>query len=108
MKSKIIFIVLTISALSISCDQPSQSEQAILEAQIQGEIHEIEHHNIEILEIDGCQYIIYKEKDGTNLAYGYMAHKGNCNNAEHSEQLLLSRLDSFKIDSKQQIADSGE
>jgi len=90
MKAKIIFTLLTISALSISCDQSSPSEQTILKAQFQEEIHDIEHHNIEILEIDECQYIIYKEKDGTNLAYGYMAHKGNCNNPVHKESLLLT------------------
>ena len=105
MKASIIYVILIVSAISIGCEQPILNEQTTLKPPDQLEIHTIEHHNIEILEIDGCEYIIYKEKDGTNLAYGYMAHKGNCKNPIHAYKMSLTNSDTFNTDSKQLMTD---
>ena len=32
---------------------------------------------------EGCQYLLYKENEGTIREYRYMSHKGNCNNNIH-------------------------
>ena len=44
-------------------------------------------NNYQVVVIDGCEYIIYYQiKTGTGVGYkgfGYMAHKGNCNNPIH-------------------------
>ncbi len=40
----------------------------------------IENHKV--LVIDGCEYLIYDYNRGYG-GYGYMTHKGNCNNPIH-------------------------
>jgi hypothetical protein len=35
-----------------------------------------------VINIDGCQYIVYDAGSGHN-SNGFMAHKGNCNNEIH-------------------------
>ncbi len=36
----------------------------------------------EILEIEGCEYLIFQHTAGTH-GFGYMTHKGNCTNPIH-------------------------
>jgi len=68
----------------ISCEQvPKKDEDSKLEHDTEISIHNIKKDDVEILLIDGCEYIVYKESDGANRAYGYMSHKGNCKNPIH-------------------------
>lgn len=36
----------------------------------------------QIVEIDGCEYILYSETQGYS-GYGFLSHKGNCKNPIH-------------------------
>lgn len=33
--------------------------------------------------MDGCEYIVYKDRIDANESYGFMTHKGNCKNPIH-------------------------
>ncbi len=68
-----------------SACQPQTQEKEISVSEIQTEqlINEIDVHDLQILEIDKCEYIFYKKSPSTNRGYGFMAHKGNCKNPIH-------------------------
>ncbi len=86
MKTTIISAIMTISLTWIGCELPPPKEGTPSEEQIGEKTDSIAYGCVEILIIDECQYIIYKERDGTNRAYGYMSHKGNCDNPIHYYQ----------------------
>ena len=69
----------------ISACQPITQEKEVSETEIQTEqqINDIDVHDLEILVIDKCEYIFYKKSPSTNRGFGFMAHKGNCNNTIH-------------------------
>ena len=46
-------------------------------------INSIDIHQLEIIEIDDCEYIFYKKSPSINMGFGFMAHKGNCENPIH-------------------------
>ena len=46
-------------------------------------INRIDVHQLEVIEIDGCEYIFYKKSPNINMGFGFMAHKGNCKNPIH-------------------------
>lgn len=50
---------------------------------IEGKAAKIPSNNFEIINFEGCEYIIYKEEPDHNSAFGFMAHKGNCSNPIH-------------------------
>ena len=79
-------VILSVSAtvLFASCDQLATQRKGTAPADAKEEaIHNIEQYDQEVVVIDGCQYIMLKGEDGANRGYGYMAHKGNCNNPTH-------------------------
>ena len=39
-------------------------------------------HNHKVVNIDGCEYIVYSVTRASS-GYGFMAHKGNCKNPIH-------------------------
>ena len=87
MKKTIITTIVTVFLALSACEQSAQKdEDTELEHKTEESIHAIKQGDVEILTIDGCQYIVYKEAEGANHAYGYMAHKGNCNNPIHCYQ----------------------
>ena len=65
--------------------QPQTQEKEISVTEIQTEklINDIDVHDLQILEIDKCEYFFYKKSPGSNRGYGFMAHKGNCKNTIH-------------------------
>lgn len=74
---------------------PPIDEDDNLEHQSEALIHSIEVGDLEVLTIEGCEYLVYKEGDGPNHAYGYMAHKGNCSNPIHCRAEMFSLKDSI-------------
>ena len=85
MKFRIILVLLTILYPLISCtEKPPKDEDTPLEHNTEESIHKVADGDLEIIDIDGCQYIVYKEVESANRAFGYMAHKGNCANPIHS------------------------
>tara|TARA_R110002167_G_scaffold52631_3_gene151742 strand:+ start:223 stop:549 length:327 start_codon:yes stop_codon:yes gene_type:complete len=67
-----------------SCTQAiPKEEDSQLEQYTENEIKKIGLNDVEVIILDGCEYIVYKEIEGINLGFGYMSHKGNCNNPIH-------------------------
>ena len=84
MKKTLIVIFTSISILNYSCEQPKQKdEDSVVEHKTELLIHNIPEGDLEILEIEGCEYIVYQDARNANLGYGYMSHKGNCKNPIH-------------------------
>ena len=67
MKKLILFLFLIV--LLNSCDSTSNSSEKTIE-------------NYNTITIEGCEYIQSLYYSG-NIGYGFMAHKGNCNNKVH-------------------------
>lgn len=81
---KSLFLQFLVFSLFVSCEtSEKKDEDTPLEHQTEISIHDVKKDDVEILLIDGCEYIVYKESDGANKAYGYMSHKGNCKNPVH-------------------------
>jgi len=78
------FMLLVTLLFSISCETKSKEK---LEEQIvvlpKHLINRIDVHQLEIIEIDDCEYIFYKKSSNRNMGFGFMAHKGNCKNPIH-------------------------
>lgn len=90
-------VVICIFFLLVGCEPPSPPEEGTkLEHQTESLIHKIKDGNLEILEMEGCEYILYKGSVGANHAYGYMAHKGNCKNPIHCYHYDNSLPDTVK------------
>jgi len=53
-------------------------------------IQNIHNGDFEVIMIDSCEYVVFKEKEGNNRAFGYMAYKGNCSNPIHCRSNLIS------------------
>ena len=66
-----------------SCTPPVPDEDTALEHNVEQALHSIPEGDLEILLIEGCEYIVYKEGQGSNHGFGYMSHKGNCKNPIH-------------------------
>ena len=85
MKIKIILTILASSIIFLGCKEAELSNhEHKLILKTEKRIHNIHKGDYEVLVIERCQYILYQEREGTNRGYGYMAHKGNCNNPKHS------------------------
>mgnify|MGYP001555556729 CR=1 FL=1 len=54
----------------LACDGPIQEEDTPLEHQAEESIHSIQDGDLEILEIDGCEYLVYKEHLSMNQGFG--------------------------------------
>ena len=93
MKIKLIYSTFICALLVFGCEQQKQKkEDSSLESKTEKILHSIKEDDLEILTIDGCQYIVYKETIGANHSFGYMAHKGNCNNPIHCYNDVQSNL----------------
>lgn len=75
--------ILLIIILSACKTETNKKEINKKETETVNQINNIDFHDLEILEIDNCEYIFYKKNAGTNRGFGFMAHKGNCKNIIH-------------------------
>ncbi len=76
MVNKVIIAILMVSSTLCSCDRNDYSVN-------KSHIEDIDIEKIEIITVDNCEYLIYREDKDQNSAYGFMAHKGNCSNPVH-------------------------
>ena len=77
-------IITTLLFLFSACEtQTPKNEAQQTEIQTEELINKIDIHDLEIIEIDNCEYIFYKKSPSTNKGYGFMSHKGNCKNQIH-------------------------
>lgn len=83
--------------LFASCEEPKQEEDTPLEHEAEVRIHTIPEGDLEIIEIDGCEYIAFKDARGNNHGFGYLAHKGNCINPIHCHNQMM-KTDSSNIE----------
>ncbi len=62
-----------------------------------------------ILTVDECQYVLYKENEGTNREHGYMSHKGDCINPIHIyKHKTLDSNESVHIELNNKILKGGK
>jgi len=88
---KSILILLSFAFIFFSaCFEPVQDEDSPIEHETEQIIHNIPEGDLEILVIEGCEYIVFKDGRGSNHGFGYMSHKGNCNNPIHIYNVLSS------------------
>lgn len=85
MNYKYYWLIIALMTLSnIGCDKTVEHRQLHEGAEtVERQIHKIPIDKLEIVEVDGCEYIILKDKGTANQGFGYMAHKGNCKNPIH-------------------------
>jgi len=77
-------IITTLLFLFSACEtQTPKKEVQKTEIQTEELINKIDIHDLEIIEIDNCEYIFYKKSPNTNQGFGFMSHKGNCKNKVH-------------------------
>ncbi|MEN8138784.1 MAG: hypothetical protein ABFR62_10170 [Bacteroidota bacterium] len=79
------YIIPAILLFLFTACQPQTQEKEVNEAELQTEqlINEMDIHDLQILVIDNCEYILYKKSSSVNRGFGFMAHKGNCKNPIH-------------------------
>ena len=81
---KIIFSLALLFLISSCIDSQTQKKEVQkIEIPTEELINKIDIHDLEVIEIDNCEYIFYKKSPSTNKGYGFMAHKGNCKNPIH-------------------------
>lgn len=101
MKSIFVLIGAFLLLILISCEERHQKEDSPLERQTEELIHKIKDGDLEILEIDGCEYLVYKEHISSNQGFGYLAHKGNCKNLIHCyNQIIESDSSAMDLSNK--------
>ncbi len=97
--------IIAASLLLAGCMQPPLQEETATEPETDEVINNnglvINNNGLvfsEIFVVDGCEYIIIKEKKGSIREYGYMAHKGNCNNPIHCYQTPVAVSDTSEAE----------
>lgn len=89
MKNSILFTILLL--LFTACGESNSHEKDnSLIAPVQSIKNELIKKDIKIIVIDECQYILFKEQEGS--LRGYMAHKGNCNNPIHCYERVTDSI----------------
>ena len=79
----IIFSLFFTCLILSACLETKPDEDSPIEHETELITHSIPEGDLEILVIEGCEYIVYKDGRGSNHGFGYMSHKGNCNNPIH-------------------------
>ncbi len=84
MKTKM-FLSLALLLFLFGCDpgQEPKDEDSVLEHIAEEKIHQVHSDDLEIIVVDGCEYMVFKDHSGSNKGFGFMAHKGNCKNPIH-------------------------
>lgn len=84
MKKHLFICAVIALGLLTGCEEKAPKEvDTKVEQEAEMSIKQVAREDVEVVVIDGCEYIIYKETNGNNQGYGFMAHKGNCKNPIH-------------------------
>ena len=84
MKKRLFMCAVIALGLLTGCEEKAPKEvDTKVEREAEMGIKQVAIEDVEVVVIDGCEYIIYKETSGSNQGYGFMAHKGNCKNPIH-------------------------
>ncbi len=84
-KIRIAYSIIGFASILIvtSCETAYKNEETSFQSQTEKTLQSIKDGQVEIVKIDGCEYLIYKEHIAANQGFGYMSHKGNCSNPIH-------------------------
>lgn len=85
MKANINALVLCLLFLLSACEyQPRKIEETDMrQDSIAKQLKEIPFGVLKTIEIEGCEYLMFKQEIDANESMGFMAHKGNCKNPIH-------------------------
>ena len=89
-----VLCVLGVTAQACELPERWQDEDTPLEHAAEEKISKLHEGDVEIITIDGCEYIIYEYPARSNLGFGFMAHKGNCKNPIHVYTTAANRKSS--------------
>jgi hypothetical protein len=85
MKTILTLALFGVLMTSTGCEQEKLPERDTeIEHTAEEMIQNVIKDDAEIIIIDDCEYIIFKEAKGNNQGYGFMSHKGNCKNPIHN------------------------
>ena len=87
MNKATIFFLFFFFVFFSACLENKLEEDSPIEHQTEQTIHQIPEGDLEILLIEDCEYIVFKDGRGSNHGFGYMSHKGNCKNPIHIYQM---------------------
>jgi hypothetical protein len=99
MKTKTFYATILLILLSLSCKEVVEIEEDnAAEQTAEFLIEGIKNDDVEIIEIDECEYIVFKStpRENARIGYGFMAHKGNCKNPIHYHNRKISVFDSIE------------
>lgn len=83
-RRNILFVALMfIFCSSCEIDQKKSKHETPSEHRTELKINQLQDEDFEVIEFEGCEYLIYKHHSASNIGYGFMAHKGNCKNPIH-------------------------
>lgn len=101
-----LFFIAVLSIL-ISCNKnESQDEDDLLESEAEKMLESIEMGDFEVVKIEGCQYVVFTSDFGVSArGYGFMAHKGNCNNPIHIYNTPQDTLDQADLSATSEPTD---
>ena len=98
MRVTIILTILATPFILLGCEEAEwRNDEYKLNLKTEKRVYNIKKGDYEVLVIERCQYILYQEREGVSMAYGYMSHKGNCNNPIHCYQSPDQILNSTRI-----------
>lgn len=84
-----------------SCEQQTKmKKESKTEIKTEDLIENIKVGDFDILEIDNCEYIIYKKSPNRNIGFGFLAHKGNCKNPIHYHNNISLPIDTIQQNDK--------
>ena len=84
-----------------SCEQQTKMEKENkTDKKTKDLIENIKVGDFKILEIDNCEYIIYKKSPNRNIGFGFLAHKGNCKNPVHYHNNIPLSIDTIQQNNK--------
>ena len=81
LKTCALFLSLTCISCGLRTELPEDQPNTEF-AQSEHQLEELTPDNFEFIEIEGCEYVVFRHVSGTH-GYGFMAHKGNCDNPIH-------------------------
>ena len=87
MKKYFIMVLLMLALCMWACSESNTLDSDDNNKTYEDLIHNLKHGDLETITIEGCDYLIFMEDmKGSNKGFGFMTHKGNCNNPIHIYQ----------------------
>ena len=93
MRVTIILTILATPFILLGCEEAEwRNDEYKLNLKTEKRVYNIKKGDYEVLVIERCQYILYQEREGVSMAYGYMSHKGSITLCTVANHLTLSLI----------------